>query len=64
MIKESRSADKLLALVDFSLSHVTEWEDHCAVYVDYFGAARTDEKDWFSLAVINDEMKRILKELI
>jgi hypothetical protein len=64
MMKKSRPSDKLLALVDFSLSHVAEWEDHCAVYVDYFGAARTDEKDWFSLAGINDEMKRILKDLI
>lgn len=64
MMKKSRPSEKLLALVDFSLSHAAEWEDHCAVYVDYFGAARTDEKDWFSLAGINDEMKRILKELI
>ena len=64
MVNQSRPSDKLLALVDFSLSHVSEWEDHCAVYVDYFGAARTDENDWFSLAGINEEMKRILKDLI
>ena len=32
--------------------------------MDYFGTARTNEKDWFSLAGINEEMKRILKDLI
>ncbi len=64
MMQGTSPSDKLLALVDFSLRHAAEWEDHFALYVDYFVAARTNEKDWFSLAGINEEMKRILKHLI
>ena len=64
IMKENRPVDKLLALVDFSLRHAADWEDHCAVYVDYFGAARTDEEDRFSLVGMNEEMKRILRALI
>jgi AcrR family transcriptional regulator len=33
---------RILALLDFAFEHVSEWEDHCAVYVAYFGAARVD----------------------
>jgi AcrR family transcriptional regulator len=46
---------RLLALVEFALDHVTEWEDHCAVYVDYFGAARVGDAKLFSLGEIYEE---------
>ncbi|MHB8896588.1 MAG: TetR/AcrR family transcriptional regulator, partial [Candidatus Geothermincolia bacterium] len=26
---------RLIALVDFALGHLAEWEDYCAVYIDY-----------------------------
>jgi TetR/AcrR family fatty acid metabolism transcriptional regulator len=64
MMKKINPADRMIALVDFALRHVDEWEDHCAVYVDYFGVARTGEREWFSLAGINDQMKHLLKDLI
>jgi AcrR family transcriptional regulator len=64
MQEKINSADRMIALVDFALRHVDEWEDHCAVYVDYFGVARTDEQEWFSLAGINDQIKHILEDLI
>jgi len=57
-------SERLLALVDFALSHTQEWEDHCAVYVDYFGAARTGGGDLFSLANIYAEVRGLLAPLI
>jgi AcrR family transcriptional regulator len=61
---KTRPSEKILSLIDFALQHVAQWEDHCAIYVDYFGAARTHEKDRFSLERIYEEMKVILTELI
>jgi AcrR family transcriptional regulator len=55
---------RLLALLDFSFEHVSEWEDHCAVYVDYFGAARVGDDKLFSLAEIYDDMGALLRALI
>jgi AcrR family transcriptional regulator len=55
---------QLLALMDFAFEHVSEWEDHCAVYVDYFGAARIGEDKLFSLAEIYDDMGALLRALI
>ena len=61
---EKRPAKKLLALVEFALDHAAEWEDHCAVYVDYFGAVRTDRPERFSLAGMYGQMRAILHNLI
>jgi TetR/AcrR family fatty acid metabolism transcriptional regulator len=55
---------RLLALVEFALDHVTEWEDHCAVYVDYFGAARVGDAKLFSLGEIYEVFGGMLRELI
>lgn len=56
---------KLLALVEFALAHTAEWEDHCAVYVDYWGVGRaTKEKGPISLSRIYDEMRGILRQLV
>ena len=57
-------SERLLSLVDFALQHAAEWEDHCAVYVDYFGAARTDKGDRFSLSAMYGQMKSILMNLV
>lgn len=57
-------SEKLLSLVDFALQHAGEWEDHCAIYVDYFGVARTDKGGQFSLSPFYDQMKNILVGLI
>jgi hypothetical protein len=55
---------QLLALVEFALDHVDEWQDHCAVYVDYFGAVRVGDQQRVSLNEIYDEMARTLTALI
>jgi AcrR family transcriptional regulator len=55
---------KLLSLIDFSLRHAAEWEDHCVVYIDYFGAARTDEGGRFPLSAMYGQIKTILINLI
>jgi len=55
---------QLLALVEFALTHVEEWRDHCAVYMDYFSEARTSDDELFSLAHIYDEMRDLLRGLI
>jgi len=57
-------AGRLLALVRFAFDHVSEWEDHCAVYVDYFGSARPDEDDAFSLDPIYGAIESHIRELI
>jgi AcrR family transcriptional regulator len=63
-----RSADRpgrqLIALVEFALSHVEAWREHCAVYMDYFSAARTSGDQLFSLADIYGVMRNLLKEVI
>lgn len=55
---------RLLALAEFAFDHASEWEDHCAVYVDYFGAARVGDEKLFSLAEIYGEMGALLRTLI
>lgn len=64
MNRTARPMEKLILLVDFALAHAAEWEDHCSVYVDYFGEARTEQESRFSLAGIYKDMKDILTELI
>lgn len=55
---------KLLALLDFALGHVDEWQEHCAVYVDYFARARTDEESLFSLKEMYQQFESLLAALI
>ncbi len=59
-------ADRLLSLVHFAFDHVTDWEDHCGVYVDYFGSGRRGEEAAFSLAniytVVEDIISRLIEE--
>ena len=64
MREKTKPSEKILSLIDFALQHAVEWEDHCAIYVDYFGAARTEEQKRFSLSSIYSEMKDILENLI
>jgi AcrR family transcriptional regulator len=64
MREKTKPSEKILSLIDFALRHAAEWEDHCAIYVDYFGAARTEERKRFSLSGIYAEMKDILENLI
>ena len=59
-----KPSEKILSLIDFALQHAAEWENHCAIYVDYFGAARTEDQKLFSLSDIYAEMKDILENLI
>ncbi len=56
---------RLVALVDFALSHVEEWRAHCSVYMDYFSVARTDtQAETFTLEQIYGEMRSLLVGLI
>jgi len=55
---------RLVALIDFALGHVGEWEHHCAVFVDYYGVARTDEKQRFPIAGIYDAMRSLIVQLL
>jgi AcrR family transcriptional regulator len=57
-------ARKLIALIDFALSHAAEWEDHCTVYVEYFSSARPDDDSPFSLSSIYGYMKDMLVTII
>ena len=64
MKKKTTPSEKLLSLIDFSLQHAAEWQDHCVVYVDYFGAARTDQGGRFPLSAMYGQMQAILTNLI
>lgn len=64
MKEKTKPSEKILSLIDFALRHAAEWEDHCAIYVDYFGAARSEERKRLSLSSIYAEMKDILENLI
>ena len=55
---------RLLSLVEFAIDHVNEWEDHCGVYVDYFGSARLEETAPFSLSNIYAEVEDTIRLLI
>jgi len=55
---------RLLSLVDFAFEHIAEWEDHCAVYVDYFGSGRSGDEAAFSLSGIYAEIEETLRRLI
>lgn len=58
-------AGKLLALMRFALVHADEWEDHCAVYVDYLGTDRSTKTETpISLEHIYGEMLVLLRELV
>jgi AcrR family transcriptional regulator len=64
MSQASSPGARLVALVDFAFFHLSEWEDHCAVYVDYFGSARADQTGGFSLKKIYDQIQGIIEKLI
>jgi TetR/AcrR family acrAB operon transcriptional repressor len=64
MIDKTEPSEKLISLIDFALRHAAEWEDHCAIYVDYFGVARTDKGGQFSLSTIYGQMKSMLTDLV
>jgi AcrR family transcriptional regulator len=64
MRTKDEPAPKLIALIDFALSHAAEWEDHCAVYVEYFSSARSDSDVPFSLSSIYGYMNNILVTII
>jgi AcrR family transcriptional regulator len=58
-------AARLLALIRFALGHAGEWEDHCAVYVDYLGTDRSAKDEapiW--LEDIYGEMRALLRGLL
>lgn len=60
----SSASEKLFSLIEFALDHAEQWEDHCAVYVDYSSAARTDKAGRFSLDPLYRTMRRILCAMI
>jgi len=64
MIDKTEPSEKLISLIDFALQHAAEWEDHCAIYVDYFGVARTDKGGQFSLSTMYGQMKSLLINLV
>ena len=62
---EAASDDlRLLALVDFTFDHAAAWEDHCAVYMDYFGTAQARRGEGFSLSNIYAEIQNTIRILI
>jgi AcrR family transcriptional regulator len=64
MAQASSPGARLLSLVNFAFAHLSEWQNHCAVYVDYFGSARSNEAGNFSLKKIYDEIQSIIERLI
>ena len=64
MTRADSPGGRLLSLVEFAIDHVNEWEDHCAVYVDYFGSARPEEAAPFSLSNIYAEVEDKIRVLI
>jgi TetR/AcrR family transcriptional repressor of nem operon len=64
MAEADSPGQRLLALVRFAFDHVREWEDHCAVYVDYFGSAHREDDSVFSLSAIYAEMEDVIRTLI
>jgi AcrR family transcriptional regulator len=64
MAEADTPTDRLLSLVHFAFDHVTGWEDHCGVYVDYFGSGRGGEEAAFSLSNIYTAVEDIIRLLI
>jgi len=64
MAEEDTAGRRLLSLVGFAFDHVTQWEDHCVVYAEYFGASRTEERGRFSLSRIYAEMQDVIQALL
>ena len=64
MAEAASPGAQLLALVRFAFEHVSEWEDHCAVYVDYFGSARPEGDDAFSLAPVYGAIQARIRLLV
>jgi TetR/AcrR family fatty acid metabolism transcriptional regulator len=64
MTEADSPGGRLLSLVEFAIDHVKEWEDHCAVYVDYFGSTRLEEAAPFSISNIYAEVEDTIRLLI
>ncbi|NOY69060.1 MAG: TetR/AcrR family transcriptional regulator [Deltaproteobacteria bacterium] len=56
--------EKLLSLIEFAFRHAAAWEDHCTVYVDYFGTARREQEFRIYLDGIYTDMEFILESII
>lgn len=61
---ENGPAAQLEGLIDFSFNHVAEWQDHCSVFVDYFGTTRSNQQGPFSLTDIYADIQKVLTDLI
>jgi TetR/AcrR family transcriptional regulator, repressor for uid operon len=61
--REIKPAEKLMSFINFSLSNITEWEDHCAIYIEYFSSIRNEEEK-FLLSSQYEGMKEIIINLI
>lgn len=46
----SGAIPRLVALVEFSIDHVEQWQDHCAAFFEAIGSARVEERgrEWFA----------------
>lgn len=55
---------QLEAIVRFAFEHIRQWEDYCAVYVDYLGGTRGRGEVEVSLAHIYGDMADMLCQLI
>jgi AcrR family transcriptional regulator len=64
MAEADTPGGRLLSLVHFAFDHVGDWEDHCGVYVDYFGSGRRGEEAAFSLYDIYTAVEDIIRLLI
>jgi AcrR family transcriptional regulator len=64
MAEAGSPGGRLLSLVEFAIDHVSEWEDHCAVYVDYFGSPGRDDAAPFSLSNMYAEVENTIRLLI
>ncbi|MFH1436796.1 MAG: TetR/AcrR family transcriptional regulator [Pseudomonadota bacterium] len=64
MARVETPGQRLMSLVGFAFDHAAQWEDHCAVYVEYFGAARDSEAGHFSLFRIYAKMQGVIRALL
>jgi TetR/AcrR family transcriptional repressor of nem operon len=66
MAEADTPGDRLQSLVRFAFDHATGWEEHCGVYVDYFGSGGRDDGAAFSLSsiytVVEDVIRRLIEE--
>ena len=60
---KTRPIDKLLSLISSAIGYISEWEDYCAAYIEYFSSQKKGDVQ-YSITDLYDQMKAVIMQIL